>query len=259
LLSSIQENLIVLLDRLFKLLNGGKSTQKEKSNLSNSVLKIVGKRPRNLQLYKLAVSRNGDSNSSSKETNQRLEFLGDAILGAIVAEYLFKKYPFKDEGFLTEIRSRIVNRESLNDLAIKTGLNKLIKHDNRRNNNKAGTSIFGDAMEALVGAVYLDMGYKTCRHFVVEELIKGYFDLEKVINDGGNYKSKIIEWSQKENKLIRFKIVSENGKSHNKEFTAVVTIDEKEIATGKGYSKKKAEQAAATNSWKVIQELNGAD
>lgn len=216
---------------------------------------MIGTAPVNLQLYKLALKHTSTSNGTNAESNERLEFLGDAILGAIVAEYLFKKYPFKDEGFLTEIRSRIVNRASLNDLAIKIGLSKFVRFDQRKNHSKSGTSIYGDAMEALVGAVYLDLGYQTCKRFIIKELIQCYFDMDEVVSAPSNYKSKIIEWAQKENHKIRFVILSEEGKSHHKEFEAQVLLNDEPLARGKGFSKKKAEQAAAENSWKMIAEL----
>lgn len=191
---------------------------------------------------------------STRESNERLEYLGDAVLGAVVAEYLFKKYPYKDEGFLTEIRSRIVNRQAMNDLAIKTGIAKLVQFDGRKSFSRSGSSIYGDAMEALVGAVYLDLGYKVCRRFVIEELIRGYFDLEKVVNSPYNFKSKVIEWSQKEAKKIRFEVTSETRSNNNRAFECTLYLNDEPLATGMGYSKKKAEQAASVLAWKHIQE-----
>lgn len=204
---------------------------------------IIGKKPKNLDLYKLAVRHS----SISKDSNERLEYLGDAVLGAIVADYLFKKYPFKDEGFLTEIRSRIVKRESLNGLAEKIGLNKIVQY-NFGKNVAARKSIYGNALEAFIGAVYLDKGYKFCTQFVLNHLLLPHFDLKELIENNRNFKSILIEWSQKEGKKIRFDIISEEGEKHNKEFTSVVMLDDTQVESGIGKSKKKAEQSAAEKS-----------
>lgn len=225
--------------------------------LCSNLSRIIGYPIDNLEIYKLALrhtSMHGAQDGSYRESNERLEYLGDAILGALVAEHLFKKYPYKDEGFLTEIRSRMVNRQAMNDLAIKTGMSKFVQFDGRKSFSRTGSSIYGDAMEALVGAVYLDLGYIICRRFVIDELIRGYFDLEQVVSSPYNFKSKVIEWSQKEVKKIRFEVTSENGNSHNKTFECTLYLLDEPLATGMGYSKKKAEQAAAEQAWKRIQQ-----
>lgn len=139
-----------------------------------AITNVTNITPDNVFLYTLAVTHTSfaKQNSNGKqETNERLEFLGDSILGAVVAEFLFKKFPYKDEGFLTEIRSRIVNRESLNQIAVKIGLNTLVKVD-QNNQGTRFKSINGNALEALVGAIYLDKGYKTTKKFILEKLIK---------------------------------------------------------------------------------------
>lgn len=206
--------------------------------------------PDNVYLYTLALTHTSfvKQNATGKqETNERLEFLGDSILGAVVAEFLFKKFPYKDEGFLTEIRSRIVNRESLNTIAVKIGLNTLVKID-QNNQNARFKSINGNALEALVGAIYLDKGYKTTKKFILDKLIKPHFDLHTLVTTTSNFKSKLIEWAQSQNKTIRFDIVEQKQSGNNTEFKAEVTVDEKPVASGFGYSKKKAEQMAAERS-----------
>src|SRR5690606_795620 len=140
-------------------------------------------------------------------------YLGDSVLGMIVAEYLFKKYPFKDEGFLTEIRSRIVNRESLNVVARKIGVDNLITFDGNRV-SQGRTSMYGDAMEALIGAVYLDKGFRFTKQFIIKILIANYFDLDKVIQNNANYKSILLTWAQSLSKKVEFTIIKENGKHH---------------------------------------------
>jgi len=173
-------------------------------------------------------------------------------LGAIVADYLFRKYPFEDEGFLTEIRSRIVNRESLNKLAQKIGLDALIIYEGHRNARIAFKSMSGDALEALVGAVYLDRGFLFCYQFIVRKWIRQHFDLEEIISNNKNFKSIIIEWAQKESKELRFEIIKEIGTKHQREFVAQIFVDDSPLATGIGYSKKKAEQASAQKACEIL-------
>jgi ribonuclease-3 len=185
-----------------------------------------------------------------KESNERLEYLGDAILGAAVADYLFKKYPYKDEGFLTEIRSRIVNREALNTLARKIGVGNIVQFDNK--NIHLQQVILGNTLEAIVGAVYLDKGYFRCKKFVIDKLIVPYYDLEEVVNSDTNYKSQIIEWAQREGKNIRFEIVEVKKAKNRKEFIAQVMLDEEAKATGYGNNKKKAEQDAAFKTIEML-------
>jgi ribonuclease-3 len=181
---------------------------------------------------------------SYKESNERLEFLGDSVLGMITAAYLFKKFPFKDEGFLTEIRSRMVSRESLNVLGRKLGLDEVIEYENQKKTILSRSSMYGDALEAFIGAVYLDKGFAFTQNFIITKILTQYFDLEIVVQNNPNFKSLLIEWAQKEGKKVLFTL-DEEGLHHNKEFTAFVLLDGERISEGKGYSKKKAEQTAA--------------
>lgn len=194
-----------------------------------------------------------ESRKGFLESNERLEYLGDAVLGMVVAEYLFNKYPFKDEGFLTEVRSRMVNREHLNQLARKIGLADVIKYNGQlKGNGQSFKSIYGDALEALVGAVYLDKGFKATKAFIFKMLIIPHIDLDEIINNNTNFKSKIIEWSQKENKDLRFEVEEQDNQKHFKKFEAKVFVGKKEISIGHGLSKKKAEQNAAEKSCQIL-------
>lgn len=227
----------------------------EEKKLFTELYRITGKKPGNLDLYKLALKHSSvlqKNQHGATDSNERLEYLGDAILGAIIAEYLFKKFPYKEEGFLTEIRSRLVNREALNHLAKRIGLDKLVMFDSRRKSSLSHKSIYGNALEALIGAVYLDKGFKFCRRFIVERLLNPYFDLQEIIDTNMNFKSKLIEWAQKVNKEVRFEIIHEKGYDHRKEFTAQVLIDNNAVGAGKGLTKKKAEQAAAQKYCKEL-------
>lgn len=232
------------------------STDKEKA-LKKAIKSIIGEKPDNLSLYQLAFvhSSAGKTNAKTgfKESNERLEYLGDAVLGMIIAEYLFKKFPYKDEGFLTDIRSRIVNREALNQLAKRIGLSALIEFETTHKRSMAGTSMHGDAMEALIGAVYLDKGFKFTKKFVYNRLLEPHYDLDLIIQTTTNYKSVIIEWAQKENHKLVWEM-DENGLHHAREFTAVLYLnDAPEIfAQGNGHSKKKAEQDAARKACEAL-------
>ncbi len=244
-----------MLFKVGNLFSAFKSNQSKDITFKKSVEQIIGARPGNLLLYQLAFRHTSASKETNiggfRESNERLEYLGDSVLGMIVAEYLFKKYPFKDEGFLTEIRSRIVNRESLNILARKIGLEKLVEFDGQRIAHNR-TSMYGDAMEALIGAIYLDKGFRFTKKFILKKLLANYFDLDTVIQTNTNYKSILIGWAQQEGKKVSFEIIQENGKHHHKEFVAQVNIDGEAVSKGGGWNKKKAEQEAARRACEVL-------
>lgn len=225
-------------------------------HLYQSVKHLIGANPSNLELYRLAflhASASRESVSKTyKESNERLEFLGDSVLGMITASYLFKKFPFKDEGFLTEIRSRMVSRESLNVLGRKLGLEEVIEYENQRKTSLSRSSMYGDALEAFIGAVYLDKGFRFTQKFVTQKILAQYFDLDTVVQNNPNFKSLLIEWAQKEGKKVQFTL-DEEGAHHNKEFTAFVLLENEKIAEGKGYSKKKAEQNAAMKACDALE------
>jgi ribonuclease-3 len=242
-----------------RLLNLFKKNSPQDKKLASALKQIMGTYPINIQLYRLAMKHSSvaeENHSGFKESNERLEYLGDAILGAVVAEYLFQKYPYKPEGFLTEIRARIVNRESLNSLAIKIGLSKLVEYEGRKAGNMAFKSIYGDAMEALIGAIYLDKGFEYCKKFIVQKILSQYLNVDKVIETTTNYKSLIIEWAQKHNYKIEFDS-DENGEFRNqKQFKATLSLNGKVVAEGKGMNKKKAEQDAARKCFEMYAQQN---
>ncbi|ALD21582.1 ribonuclease III [Hymenobacter sp. DG25A] len=214
-----------------------------------AIATLTGRTPDNIRLYQLAfthasvVRLQGDT--ARHQSNERLEFLGDAVLGAVVAEYLFRKFPYEQEGFLTEMRSRIVNRESLNALALKIGLDKLVQLDVTQGRSARSRSVNGNALEALVGAVYLDQGYKAARKFVLSRLVKPFVDVKSLTETTTNFKSKLIEWAQRHGKNLRYDMQSEARPGGVMEFSATVMLDDEEVATGMGLSKKQAEQLAA--------------
>ncbi len=229
------------------------SKSKDDKQLVIAIQNLAGLTPGNLALYKLATlhSSVGKENGIGfKESNERLEYLGDAILGAAVAEYLFKKFPLRNEGFLTEMRSKIVNRESLNLLARRIGIANIVVYDKKNENLRQ--VILGNTLEAIVGAIYLDKGYNRCRRFVIEKLIAHNYNLDALATSQTNFKSKLIEWSQKEGKEVRFEIISVKKGSQHKEFHAQVLVDGEVIANGYGGNKKKAEQDAALKASELL-------
>ena len=220
--------------------------------------KVLGFYPDRIDLYIEAMTHRSSSIRSKTGkwvNNERLEFLGDAILDAIVADILYKKFETKKEGFLTSTRSRIVQRETLNKLAIDLGLDKLISSSTR--NTAHNTNIYGDALEALIAAIYLDQGYKMAKKFVFEKLIKQHLNIEKVLKSEVDFKSRLIEWGQKYKVEVVFDVIdSSYDEQNNPIFTANVTIAGVEVGEGKGYSKKEAHQMAAKMATKRLRQNN---
>tara|TARA_B100001989_G_scaffold171758_1_gene123986 strand:- start:351 stop:1040 length:690 start_codon:yes stop_codon:yes gene_type:complete len=212
----------------------------ENKELIKAIQFILGYNTKKPELFKLALLH---KSIKSDESNERLEFLGDAILGLIVAKHLFKLYPFKDEGFLTKIRSKIVSRDSLNDIGRKMGLKKLINV--KKFKSKSYNSIYGDALEAIIGACYLEKGFDFCEKKVIKNIILPYFDLEKLTTQTHNFKSKILEWAQKEKISINFIVEKTSKSSRLSEFKSILKIDGKNVSTGYGKSKKNAEKDAS--------------
>jgi ribonuclease-3 len=228
---------------------------KEDKNLARAIRHILGIRPLNINLYRLATLHSSvakENIGGIKESNERLEYLGDAVLSSVVADFLFKKYPFKEEGFLTEIRSRIVSRDSLNLLGKKIGLEQIIAYHDSGRHLQGYKSILGDTLEAFIGAVYLDKGYDFSKKFIIKKLLFPYLDIENIINNNPNFKSRVIEWAHRNNKTIRFMILDVVEYRNYKEFIAQVIIDEKPQGKGSGYSKKSAEQEAAARTCEIL-------
>ncbi len=214
-----------------------------------SLKNILGFVPNNLALYKLAFRHKSaaeEVKTGVKNSNERLEFLGDAVLGAVVAEVLFKKFPFKDEGFLTELRSKIVNRIFLNQLAKKIGLSDLIILDTKSINVAARTgSLLGDAFEALIGAIYLDNGFDFTRNFIIQTIIKPHVDINQLEITESNFKSKLLIWCQREGKILVFELKETTENGNKKLFTMEAQIDGKAYGIGSDFNKKNAEKMAA--------------
>jgi len=218
---------------------------------------LIGFYPQNLKLYDLAFIHKSASTVDSQGNyvnNERLEYLGDAILGAIIADFLYNRFPQEDEGFLTKTRSKLVNRTFLTKLTYDMGLNVFIDSNTTKNIDKS--HIYGDALEALIGAIYLDKDYRTAKYFVTKKILSQFVNLSEIEQHDTNFKSRLIEWSQKSKKEIEFETTEEQpDKSKQPKFIAVVKIDNKEIGRGTGTSKKEAQQRAARQSLKWLKEI----
>jgi len=215
---------------------------------------ILGFRPRNLKYYQKAVIHKSATKilkDGQSYNNERLEFLGDSVLDAIIAEYLFKTFEGKDEGFLTQMRSKIVNREFLNHLAMKLGINHLVISNTANNPHKY---IYGDALEALIGAVYIDKGFAVTQKFIIKRLVKNHVNLKKLISQETDFKSRIIEWGQKNKTLITFESAEQLTDDNTSQvaFVAQVFVGENLKGQGIGYSKKEAEQNAAKQALEQV-------
>ncbi|AYD49128.1 MAG TPA: ribonuclease III [Arachidicoccus soli] len=204
---------------------------------------MLGVRPGRLSLYKRAFSHRSIKEGAA-DNNERLEYLGDAVLGTVVADYLFKKYPYKDEGFLTEMRSKMVNRQQLNDIAIKMGLKKLTEF-NKEDFGLRNSQIFGNTLEALIGAVYLDKGYNKTKDWVLQQMLIPYLSVDDLELIEINLKNKLIGWANKKSKALSFETIDEIMDKKRRIFTIAVKLDGQIIAQGKGYNKKEASQNAA--------------
>ncbi|RYE26121.1 MAG: ribonuclease III [Sphingobacteriales bacterium] len=211
---------------------------------------LLGYSPKHLPYYQLALMHRSRIEELANN-NERLEFLGDAILGSIVADYLFKKYPNQSEGYLTEMRSRIVRRETLNAVALRMGLQKLVQY-NQNDRSLSRSHIFGNALEALIGAVYLDQGFSRTRNFIMQQMIKPYIDIDMLENTDTNFKNKLLSWAQRNNRIISFDTIEERADGARKIFVIAVTMDGEVLATGNGYNKKEAGQQAAKEALAVL-------
>lgn len=216
--------------------------------------KILGFFPRDIQVYQQALLHKSTSVRTEKGcplNNERLEFLGDAILDAIVGDIVYKHFEGRREGFLTNTRSKIVQRETLNKLAVEIGLDKLVKYSARSFSHNS--YMYGNAFEAFIGAIYLDQGYARCKQFMEEKIFKNHIDLDKLSRKEVNFKSKLIEWSQKNKLEVSFELIKQilDG-DYNPMFHTEVRIGGISAGTGAGYSKKESQQNAAQAALKRI-------
>jgi len=219
---------------------------KENRQLEKKLQNVLGIKPGNYSLYYTALSHRSVKENSD-ENNERLEYLGDAVLSTIIADYLFKRYPYKGEGFLTEMRSKMVNRQQLNEIALKMGVKKLTLY-NKFDNFLKGSQIFGNTLEALVGAVYLDKGYKKTQRWIVKQIILPYVFVDDLEQIDINLKNRLIGWASKNGKKLEFETIQEKLEGNRRIFTIAVVLEGKILSQGKGYNKKDASQIAAQSA-----------
>jgi len=217
------------------------SKSKSDAQLKKSLRTLLGFTPGNISLYKQAFLH---SSKRENVNNERLEFLGDAVLGAVIAEHLFKLFPYKDEGFLTQLRSKIVNGNNLQHLALKLGIDKHLKVG-LKESEKSKSSVYGDAFEALIGAVYLDKGFNVCRNFILKRIVKMHVDLDALMSTDTDFKSQLQIYCQKNKLNLEYRLLSEEQKGKTKIFAVQVFIDNKPYVIFENYSKRVAEQKAA--------------
>ncbi len=236
------------MNALFALYNYYLSPDKD---LARRLYPLLGFVPSKLSIFKLAFAHKSTQSEKSYplQNNERLEYLGDAVLGTIVAEYLFKKYPNADEGFLTKMRSKIVKRKSLNKVGEKMGLDLFLAEYNP---TRLSRSMLGNAVEALVGAVYLELGYERTERFVIRKILRNYVDVHELENYDDNFKSQLLEWCQKNGQTVSYKLIARYKFDKRDRFKVAVMIDGNKVATAEDFNKKSAEQLA---SEKAMQQL----
>ncbi len=211
---------------------------------------ILGFYPTKISLYKIAIThnsyRNNTNNEIKKGNNERLEFLGDAVLGMVVAEKLYLKFPYQNEGFLTEMRSKIVGRSKLNSIGKKMGIHQLLQYDQKlRNNPVFIDSITGNAFESIIGAIYLDKGFGFTKNFIVNNILETYIDFEELLIQELSYKAKLVKWAQKEKKKVDFSLKSVEIENKRKIYEVAILLEGEEIIVGRNHSKKIAEELAS--------------
>ena len=218
---------------------------------ARSIANIIGFTPHNLQIFKQAFAHKSavDPKLHTVTSNERLEYLGDSILSTIVAEYLFQKYPNSDEGFLTKMRSKIVKRKTLNRIADDMGIDVILQD---HNDTRLSESMKGNALEALVGAIYLEKGFETTKSIVVKKILRRYLNIHELEENDDNYKSQLLEFCQKNGSEIDYRVMERFKFDNRDRFKIAVFVDGKEIAIGEDFNKKSAEQNA---SYKALKSL----
>lgn len=220
-------------------------------DLARKLKPILGFTPASLSLFKRAFYHRSMNNEpkSLSQNNERLEYLGDSVLSTIVAEYLFRKYPNKNEGFLTKMRSKIVKRKTLNAIADEMGLDVILSQYSQ---GRMSSTMLGNALEALVGAMYLEFGYEKTMNYVVRDILMKYLDIDKLEKSDDNHKSALLEWCQKNGKEVNYKLISKLKHDKRDFFRIAVLVDGKEMARAEDFNKKSAEQKASSLAIKAL-------
>ena len=213
------------------------------NEFNKKLIQLLGYKPRKISLYKMALTHSSLSEKVDSN-NERLEFLGDAVLSSVVAHYLFIKYPYKGEGFLTEMRSKMVNRATLNDIGKKLALDNIALF-NKSDTSLRKSQIFGNALEALLGAIFIEKGYLKTHAWIVNKIIVPYLDVDQLENLELNFKNKLLSWANKQGKTLNFEMLEENIEKGRKVFIMGVLLEGEIVAKGRSHNKKDASQLAA--------------
>lgn len=229
-----------------------KKYSEEELEIARFVLQRFGYRPNNLDVFIEALTHKSISNTNDDVSNERLEFLGDTILDSIVAEMLYAKFPNEDEGYLTKIKSKLVSRRTLGMIGSEMEISKVLRYNNGRSIKLE--TIEGNAFEALIGAIYLDGGYKRTQKCLKHHVLRKYVDLNHILIEEIDFKSRLFIWSQKNRLPLEFEVLSERNKGSHWEYVVVIKINDQEYGRGIGSSKKKAEQAAAQETLELVGE-----
>lgn len=231
-----------------------KKTPKANPEIERFIIERFGHRPVNGQLFENALTHKSILNTSEIEvSNERLEFLGDAILDSIVAEFLYGRFPNENEGYLTKIKSKVVSRNTLGALGHDMEIGKVLRYN--KNRTIKMQTIEGNAFEALVGAIYLDGGYEAAQKSIINHVFRKYVNLNRILEEEIDFKSRLFIWSQKNRLPIEFEVLKEESDGANWKYLVRVNISDREYGRGSGSSKKKAEQAAAQETLELIGEL----
>lgn len=231
--------------------------QEKGASFKKQLKNVLGFTPNNISLYKTALTHRS-VRENADENNERLEYLGDAVLSALIADYLFMRYPYREEGFLTEMRSKMVNRQQLNEIALRMGLKKITLY-NKSDGSLKISQIFGNTLEALVGAIYLDRGYKKTAKWVTERIILPHMFIDDLELLEINHKNKLYGWANKNGKVLEFATIEEKVENGRRLFTIAAVVDGNKIAEGKAFNKKDASQIAAQMAVAMLGIINSVE
>ena len=229
-----------------------KKTESE-LELIRFILVKFGYRPKKLEHFEKAVTHKSVLKNADENSNERLEFLGDTIIDAVIAEYLFHRFPEEDEGYLTKVKSKVVSRKTLAEIAEKMEVRKILRYNTSRSINVS--TIEGNAFEAIMGAIYLDGGYLAVKNCIHQNIFRKYVDLNRILEEEIDFKSKLFIWCQKNKLKLDYSVLNETNNNGNWEYTVLVTINERDYGKGSGASKKLAEQAASKETLELMGEI----
>lgn len=228
----------------------GKRKTNDQLQLIRFVISRFGYRPKDISIFEKAITHKSFSNNTEESSNERLEFLGDAVIDAVVAEFLFNRFPNEDEGYLTKIKSKMVSRKTLADIAEEMEMRTVLRYHKGRSINLS--TLEGNAFEAMIGAIYLDGGYEIARKSLRNYVFRNFVDINKILEEEIDFKSKLFIWSQKNKFNLEFNVISEENLGHTWNYKVIVVINQHNYGLGSGNSKKTAEQAAAKETLELL-------